>query len=64
MTSRRQTCRFHYFCLGSVCIDIFLKTSFMYARPMPVQTKVRFKNLQSLNLTYDMEVLICAFDVI
>ena len=36
----------------------------MYARPIPVQTKVHFKNLQFLAVTYDMEVLICAFDVI
>ena len=42
----------------------FLKTFFMYAWPLPVQTKVRFKNLQFLAVTYDMEVLICAFDVI
>ena len=35
-----------------------------YARPIPVQTKVHFKNLQFLAVTYDMEVLICAFDVI
>ena len=42
----------------------FLKTSFMYARPIPVQTKVRFKSLQFLAVTYDMGVLICAFDVI
>ena len=26
----------------------FLKTFFMYARPIPVQTKVHFKNLQFL----------------
>ena len=36
----------------------------MYARPIPVQTKVHFKNLQFLAVTYDMEVLICDFDVI
>ena len=36
----------------------------MYARPIPVQTKVHFKNLQFLAVTYDKEVLICAFDVI
>ena len=56
--------RFYHFCLGSVCLDIFLKTFFMYARPIPVQTKVHFKKLQFLAVTYDMEVLICAFDVI
>ena len=42
----------------------FLKTFFMYARPIPEQLKVHFKNLQFLAVTYDMEVLICAFDVI
>ena len=31
---------------------------FMYARPIPVQTKVHIKNLQFLAVTYDMEVLI------
>ena len=35
----------------------------MYARPIPVQTKGHFKNLQLLAVTYDMGVLICAFDV-
>ena len=64
MTSRRQKYRFHHFCLGSVCLEFFLKTHYMFARPIPVQTKVHFKNLQFLAMTYDMEVLICAFDVI
>ena len=64
MTSRRQKYRFYNFCLGSVCLDIFLKTLFMYARPIPVQTKVHFKNLQFLAVTYISQVLICAFDVI
>ena len=64
MTSRRQKYRFYHFCLGSVRLVIFLKTFFMYARPIPVQTKVHFKNLQFFAVTYDMEVLICAFDVI
>ena len=36
----------------------------MYARPIPVQTKLHYKNLQFLAVTYDMEVLICAYDVI
>ena len=48
----------------SVCLDIFLKTFFMYARPKPVQTKVHFKNLQFLVLTYDMAVISCAFNVV
>ena len=64
MTSRRQKYRFYHFCLGSVRLDIFLRTFFMYARPIPVQIKVHFKNLQFFAVTYDMEVLICAFDVI
>ena len=64
MTSRRQKYRFYYFCLGSVCLDIFLKTFFMYARPIPVQTKVHFENVKFLAVTYNMEVLIYAFDVI
>ena len=64
MTSRRQKYRFYHFCLGSVYLDIFLKTFFMYARPIPVQTKVHFKKLQLLAVTYDMEVLICDLDVI
>ena len=42
----------------------FLKTFFMYARPILVQTKVHFKNLQFLAVTYDMGVLSCAFDVV
>ena len=64
MTSQRQKYRFYYFCLGTVCLDIFLKTFFMYARPIPVQTKVHFKNVKFLAVTYNMEVLIYAFDVI
>ena len=42
----------------------FLKTFFMYARPIPVQTKVHFTNLQFLAVTYDMGVLSCAFEVV
>ena len=64
MTSRRQKYHLYYFCLDSVCLDIFLKTFFMYARPISVQTKVHFKNLKFLAVTYDMGVLIYAFDVI
>ena len=56
MTSRRQKYSFKHFCLGSVCLDIILKTVFMYASPIPVQTKVHFKNLKFLAATYDMEV--------
>ena len=47
----------------SVCLDIFLKTLCMYARPIPIQTKMHFKNLQFLAVTYDMGILSCAFDV-
>ena len=35
----------------------FLKTFSMYAMPIPVQTKVHFKNLQFLAVTYDMGFL-------
>ena len=59
MTSQRQKYRFYHICLGSVCLDIFLKTFFMYARPIPVQTKVHFNRLQ-----FRMGVLSCAFDVV
>ena len=54
MTSRREKHRFYHFCLGNVCLDIFWKTFFVYAMPIPVQTKVHFKNLQFLAVTYDM----------
>ena len=64
MTSRRQKYRFYYHCLVSVCLDIFLKTFFMHARLIPVQTKVHFKKLQFLAVTYDMGFLSCAFDVV
>ena len=64
MTSRRQKHRFYHFCLVSVCLDIFLKTFFMHARPIPGQTKVHFKKLQFLAVMYDMGVLSCAFDVV
>ena len=42
----------------------FLKTFFVYTRPIPLQTKVHFKNLQFLAVTYDMGDLSCAFDVV
>ena len=61
MTSKRP---FYHFCLGSVCLNFFLKTFFMYAKPIRVQTKVHFKKLHFLAVTYDMGVLSCAFDVI
>ena len=64
MTSQCQKLRFYHVWLVSVCLDIFLKTFFMYARPIPVQTKVHFKNLQFLAVTYDMGVLSYAFEVV
>ena len=64
MTPRRQKYCFYHFCLVSVCLDIFFKTFFMHARPIPVQTKVHFKNLEFLAVTFDMGVLSCAFDVV
>ena len=64
MMSRRQKYCFHHFCLVSVSLDIFLKTFFIYTRPIPVQTKVHFKNLQFLAVTHDTGVLSCAYDVI
>ena len=48
----------------SVCLDIFFETFFMYARPILVQTKVHFKNLQFIAVAYDREVLSCAFNVV
>ena len=61
-TSKKK--RFHHLCLGNVCLDIFLKTFFMYALLIPVQTKVHFKNLQFPAVTYDMGFLSFAFDVV
>ena len=42
----------------------FLKTFFMYARQIPVQTKVHFKKLYFLAVTYGMKFLSRAFDVV
>ena len=64
MTSRRQKHLFYHFCLASVCLDFFLKTFFMYVMLIPVQTKVHFKKLQFLAVTYDMGVLSFAFDFV
>ena len=64
MTSRRQKHRFYNFRLGSVCLDIFLKSFFMYAMPILAQTKVHFKNLQFLAVKHDMEFLSFDFDVV
>ena len=49
MTSQRQKYHFYHFCLGSVCLDIFLKTFFMYARQLSA-----FQILQFLAVAYDM----------
>ena len=38
-----------------------MKTFFMYARPIPVQTKVHFKILQFLAVTYDIVFLSLSF---
>ena len=64
MTSRRQKYRFYHFCLVSECLDIIFFNFFMHARPIPGQTKMHFKKLQFLAVTYDMGVLSCAFDVV
>ena len=50
--------------LSLLPLDIFFENFFMYARSIPVSTKVHFKNLQFLAVTYDMGVLSCAFDVV
>ena len=48
-----------------VCLEFFLKTLIMYAMPIPVQTKVHFKNFQFLAVTYDMGFFLSfAFDVV
>ena len=64
MTSRRQNIPFLSLLPRECMSRYFLKTFFMYARPIPVQTKVQFKNLQFLAVTYDMGVLSCAFNVV
>ena len=42
----------------------FFENFFIYAMPIPVQTKVHFRNLQFLAVTYDMGFLSFAFDVV
>ena len=42
----------------------FFNFFFMYAMPIPVQTKVHFKKLQFLAVTYDMGFLSSAFEVV
>ena len=61
MTSHSQKYPFCNFRLGSVCQNKFLKT---FSRPIQVQTKVHFKILQFLVVTYDYVVLRCAIDVV
>ena len=64
MTPQRQNYRFYNLSLGSVCLDFFGETFFMYARPLPVQTKVHFKNLLLRAVAYDLGLLSCASDVV
>ena len=45
-------------------ISFLVETFFHVCKAKPVQTKVHFKNLQFLVVTYDMGVLSCAFDVV
>ena len=49
-----------------VYVLIFLKTFFMYAWPLPVQTELHFfkKKMQFLAVAYDMGILSCAFDIV
>ena len=42
----------------------FFENFFMHAMPIPGQTKVHFKKLQFLAVTYDIGFLSCAFDVV
>ena len=42
---------------------IFFENFFMHAMPIPVQTKVHFKDLLFLAWTYDMGFLSFAFDI-
>ena len=64
MTSRRQKYCFSTFASGVYVWIFFLKTFIIYARPIPIQTKVHFKNLLFLAVTYEIGILICAFDVV
>ena len=64
MTSARQKHRSYHFCRGNGSLDIFLKTFFVFTMRITVQTKVHFKNLQFLAVTYDMGFLSFAFDVV
>ena len=50
-TSKKRFCQF---CSGSVCLKQFSKNIFMSVRPIVVQTKVHFKSLKLLVVTFDM----------
>ena len=53
MTSRRQNTVLSLL-PREVRLDMFLYLFSMYARPIQVQIKVHFKNLQFLAMAYDM----------
>ena len=55
---------FLYFLPRECMSRYFLRTFFMYARPIPEQTKVHLKSLKFHAVTYAMGVLSCAFDVV
>ena len=61
MTSQRQKYRLISLLPRDCMSRYFFENFFMYAKSLPVQTKVRFKNLQFLAVAYDMGVLSCAF---
>ena len=42
----------------------FLRTIFIYAMPIVVQTKVHFENLQFFAVTYDIGFVRFAFDAV
>ena len=64
MTSRRKKIPFLSLLPRECMSRYFFENFFMYARPIPIQTKVHFKRLQFRAVTYDMGVLSCAFDVV
>ena len=53
---QRQRYRLCHFCRVSICLNLFSKTISLYAWPRQVQTKVHFKILQFLVVTYAMGV--------
>ena len=63
MTSRCQNTAFITFASGMCMSRYFFDFLFMYAMPIPVQTKVHFKSLQSLAVVYNMDFFSFAFDV-